>query len=402
MTESIRAAFSGEKVLILGGTGFIGGRLVERLVLECHAQVRVMVRNFARAARIARFPVEMIPGDVMNQKDVMRAASGCAVVFYCVYIFQESEKKEREANLTATENVIQASMRAGVKRVVYLSSQMAYGLPPDGDLDETAPRRACKVFGSYSAVKMETEKMVFDYVHKKKLAVSVLQPTAVYGPYARGWTSSIFQMLKTHRLLLVNGGNGLCNAVYIDDAVHAILLAATKTTAVGEAFLVSANRPITWKDFFSRFEQILGESSTVDVTVRQAETFYRRQNRRQGVLTVAWRLVRENPEIRRQIRDSREAACALHLIKQKLPDRVQQALLGRVKSHGTERVDTALKHSRKPILPIDPPLIRFYASRVRIRIDKAKKQLGYQPVYDFEAGMRLTEQWARWANLAGR
>ena len=52
--------FSGKPVLITGGTGFIGGRLIERLVLEGNADVRVLVRNFASVSRVARFPVEMV------------------------------------------------------------------------------------------------------------------------------------------------------------------------------------------------------------------------------------------------------------------------------------------------------------------------------------------------------
>lgn len=58
----------------------------------------------------------------------------------------------------------------------------------------------------------------------------------------------------------------------------------------------------------------------------------------------------------------------------------------------------ALKEE-KPSRPMNPQVVRFYAAKTRVRIDKAKRMLGYQPVFDFESGMRLTEQWARWANL---
>ena len=50
---SVQSDLTGKRVLVTGGTGFIGGRLVERLVLDCGASVRVLVRNFARACRIA-------------------------------------------------------------------------------------------------------------------------------------------------------------------------------------------------------------------------------------------------------------------------------------------------------------------------------------------------------------
>jgi len=75
----------GKQVLVTGGTGFIGGRLVEKLVLECDAKVRVLVRNFAHSASIARFPLEIIQGDVTDTEAVRRAADGCDVIFHCAY-----------------------------------------------------------------------------------------------------------------------------------------------------------------------------------------------------------------------------------------------------------------------------------------------------------------------------
>ena len=52
-----------------------------------------------------------------------------------------------------------------------------------------------------------------------------------------------------------------------------------------------------------------------------------------------------------------------------------------------------------PIHPLSPQMIGFFRARTRVRIDKAKRLLGYRPAFDFETGMDLTERWARWANL---
>ena len=74
---------TGKKIFITGATGFIGGRLAERLVLEHGLQVRALVRNFARASRLARIPVEMVGGDVLDFNSFGQAIRGCEVVFHC-------------------------------------------------------------------------------------------------------------------------------------------------------------------------------------------------------------------------------------------------------------------------------------------------------------------------------
>ncbi len=82
---------SGKQVLVTGATGFIGGRLVEKLVLEQHANVRVLVRDFSHASRIARFDLEMMRGDITDSSAVTEATKGCEVIFHCAYGFKGSQ-----------------------------------------------------------------------------------------------------------------------------------------------------------------------------------------------------------------------------------------------------------------------------------------------------------------------
>ena len=136
-------ALNASTVLVTGATGFIGGRLVERLILEEGARVRVLLRDFAHAPRVARFPVEMIGGSVTDLDAVDRAAAGCDVIVHCAFGNSGTPEEKRAATIAGTEAVAEAARRAGVKRLVHLSTISVYGLPGDGDLDETAPRRFC-------------------------------------------------------------------------------------------------------------------------------------------------------------------------------------------------------------------------------------------------------------------
>ncbi len=392
MMESFN--FSGKRVLVTGGTGFIGGRLVERLVLECNADVRVLVRNFANASRIARFPVEMVHGNVTESTDVAAAVDGCDIVFHCAWEVQDSESMERRINVEGTGNVLKAALQAGVKRVVHLSTVLAYGATPDGDFDETTSRNPDNTYGKSN---LETERLAVSYTEKQGLPVSVLQPTIVYGPYGRAWTVGVLNQLKRGKVILVNGGDGLCNVVYIDDMVSAILLAAVKAEANGEIFLISGERPVTWKEFYGRYEQILGFSSTVSMTAAEAEAYYTRKFRKGRLFKEAFSILREEGSVRQRVLETREVNAVMKIARQLLPKQVKQTLRGRISNNGRHRPQ-GMAGDKKPILPLHPSIIKVNAAKSRACIDKAKRLLGYQPAFDFESGMRLTEQWARWAN----
>ena len=395
---------SGRRVLITGGTGFIGGRLVERLMLEHQANVRVLVRNFARATRIARFPIEMVHGDITSPGDVERAVDGCDLVFHCAALGSRGSREVRHrANVEGTRNVLEAALQAGVDRVVHLSSLTVYGNPPDGDLDETAPRRYSS--NIYSDTKLDGEKVAFEYARDHGLPVAILQPTIVYGPYGAYWTVYTLRRLKTERVILVNGGDGFCNPVYIDDVINAMLLAAVRDEAIGEAFLISGEEPVTWRDFFERYARMIGSAEMVNMSADEILKAYRAQKRgrKKGVLRETLCILRETPSVRRRLLQTSEGAMLRRVAKSLVPPRLQESLgkwlRRQVRSDAEmDRKATASK-TEKPVHLMSPEAMQLYVPKISVRIEKAKRLLGYQPAFDLESGMELTEQWAKWANL---
>ena len=389
------------KVLVTGASGFIGGRLVERLVRQ-GAEVRVLVRNPASAARLARFPLTFHLGDVTNTADLDKAMQRCDRVFHCAYGTTGSQKRRAWVNRVGTERTLEAAHRAGVERVVYLSTLMVYGQTADGDLDETAPRRR---FGNaYSDSKLDAEGIALQYSRSGRVPVTVLQPTAVYGPYGGVWTVQPIETLKTGRVILVNGGDGLANAVYVDDLVSAMLLAAEKDAAVGEAFLISGPEAVTWRELYGRFARMLGDgpertvSLLVEMTAEEALAHYKKHQRETSRFHQEFlRTFKQDRGFRDRLMATRELRALRELASSVLPEGLQDRIKGKISGGGgrpVAPVDMGL-----PIHPLTPQMIGFFAAKTRVRIDKARRLLGYGPAFSLERGMELTEQWACWANL---
>lgn len=385
-----------------GGTGFVGSRLVERLVVECGANVRVLVRNFANAVRIARFPIEMVAGDVLDERVVERTCSGCNVVFHCVYGNTGDHKTQRAVTVNGTKNVLDAASSAKVERLVYLSTLYVYGIPPDGYLDEHAPRRYSG--GYYADSKLDAEKIVCRYQQAGAPIVN-LQPTIIYGPFGPLWTIDVLETLKRRGVILIDGSEGFCNLVYIDDVVDALLLAATNDKALGETFLISGSSPVTWKDFYGSYERMLGTSRTVSMSQEEALAYYARKQREERLLAQLARVLREEQQLRERLLQTPEMMVTLRAIRSLLPQKLWRTLKGRVKGEEVE-VWTKLqnanaKNEGRPLdpAPLHPRDVQLRGAKAVVRIDKAQQLLGYHPKFDLSAGMRLTERWARWANL---
>lgn len=399
------SVLKGKKVLVTGATGFIGGRLVERLVLEHGANVRALVRNFKNASRIARFPVEMIGGDILDKEVVSNAVEGCEIIFHCAYDFTGSAINKKEVSIKGTENICKAALTHKVKRLVHVSTISVYGSTPDGDLDENSHKQPSE--DVYVKTKLAAEGLVLDYHKKNGLPVSVLQPTIVYGPYSRPWTITPSKQLKTGRVVLVNNGDGLCNDVYIDDVVDAMFLAAVKEEAVGEIFLISDAEPVTWRDFYGAFENVLEQTSTLSMSDKEIRDamFGKGKGNNQGKQKAPGSLkqlllVIGDLQVREKLLKVSALGKMRDITSKKIPWVFEyiKSILGI--SHEVEMSSARPNASAKPIyMPTDMTRLELFCSRTRVHIDKAHRLLGYEPKYNFKKGMSITAEFLKWSNL---
>jgi nucleoside-diphosphate-sugar epimerase len=134
----------------------------------------------------------------------------------------------------------------------------------------------------------------------------------------------------------------------------------------------------------------------VAMTRDEALAYWRQaQKQRPRALGEALRILKQERGVRERIERTREGLWLREMASAVLPESWQQRIKGRLGGGGLP----AASDRELPIHPLSPEMIAFFRARTRVRIDKAKRLLGYAPAFDFAAGMDLTERWARWANL---
>lgn len=239
-----------QKILVTGTSGFVGGRIVELLHLTQFGAVRAGVRNWSSAARIVRFPVEVVLCDIMEPESIAEAMKDVTAVVHCAY------SDSREVIVEGTRHMLSAALAQGVERFVFLSTAEVYGSQAHGEIDETAPY--VYTGGEYGDSKIDAEKLCFEYVGKG-LPVTILRPSIIYGPFGKSWTINTAKRLQSGNWGVFDKfGNGICNLIYVDDLVMAIFQALSNPKAVGEAFNIVGPERLTWNQYFERFNDALG------------------------------------------------------------------------------------------------------------------------------------------------
>ena len=212
--------------------------------------------------------------------------------------------------------------------------------------------------------------------------------------------AEILDEMRTGRLILVNGGSGICNAVYVDDVVTALLLAATTERAAGRADPgLGPGAPDVGASSSAAFERMLGRSATVrPVGGGGARALGTARADAPG----SWRrrcdVPRGSASVRKRLLGTREA----HAGATRPPARLAPRLLRSAEQWTETPAKPARAGERRShVSPSRPWVVRYLAKRARVRIDKATEASRLRAGVRSRAGMRLTEAWARWAGLLG-
>jgi len=381
------------KILVTGATGFIGSRLCELLSLEHRIPYRALVRNFSRAARIARLDAELVAGDMGDIESLARAVEGCDVVFNLAHAEDSTAEKE-------TAQLIEVCARAKVRRVVHMSSMAVHGPSPKPAVLTESTATIERWNEGYSDAKAAAEGLMMAAARRGTLATVALRPTIVYGPYSF-FVTPIVQDARRGVVSLIDGGRGVCNAVYVDDVCDAVMAALDRDDVVGSAFLVNGDTRLTWKDFISAFADLVeGEKQVYDHSLDEISAHWAsKRPRKRDSITAAVRLAASPafhaqlatiPPVGQLIRGAKE------LVSRRITAERKMMLKSRLQGRGG---GGAPEPDAPPVKMPNPGRVVREAYRSWIANDLAKAKLGWAPAHSFELGARRTGEWLRFARF---
>ena len=246
-----------DAAFVTGGSGFIGGRLIERLVSEGRP-VRALARSDAAARRVAELGAGPVRGDIVDRGSLDGAATGAAVAFHLAAHLGEWGAWEdfERGNVEGTRNVLAACAEAGVRRFVHCGTEAALMAgEPLVRVDESAPLRPDSR-APYPATKAKAERAVRE-ADREGFETVVLRPRFVWG---RGDTTLLPEMIETveaGKWAWVGGGRNVTDTAHVDNVVEGLLLAAEKGRG-GEAYFVTDGEPVVFREFVTALLQTQG------------------------------------------------------------------------------------------------------------------------------------------------
>ncbi len=312
------------KVFITGASGFIGRTIAARL--------RARGDEVSGVDFVADTEANVVAGDITEPGAWQDHAQGCDLIIHTAAIVSNAEGMDAQwrVNTVGTRYALDAAVRGGATRFLYLSSVRAFSDTgfPDG-VTEAWPVRPDG--NPYVDTKIACEQVVLQAHAAGEIAVTIVRPGDVYGPGSRPWTIIPVQKIKQKQFVLPAMGNGIFSPVYVDDLVDGIILAAEHPDAAGQVFTISGGIGVPCKEFFGHYYRMLGKRGPVVVPTAAAVAAT-------GAFATAAGLARQKTEI-------------------------------------------------------NPISVRYFTRTGTYSIDKTRRVLGYEPKINLAEGMFRTQQW---------
>ena len=250
-----------KKILITGGSGFIGKSLVQTILRQADVWLNLALRSGCDAyASVDKVTVFQIKG-LDATTDWSAAVSECDLV---IHIAARAHMPSRDAsqnmlyqqiNTDATLNLARQAAAAKVKRFIFLSSIKVNG--EGGDCIRYRPEDRPNPVGAYAVSKFKAEQGLLDMGHNGDLEVVILRPTLVYGPGVKGNFGNLLYWVRRGLPLPFKYINNKRNFVSIYNLIDVILLCIDNHKAINEVFLVSDGEDVSIAELVQHMAQMM-------------------------------------------------------------------------------------------------------------------------------------------------
>jgi len=242
---------AGRSAFVTGGSGFIGGRLVRRLVGDGW-RVRALARSARSATTVNRLGAEAVSGDLEDAASMAAGATGCAVAFHlAAHLGQWGARADFErGNVEGTRNALEGCRRARVRRFVHCSTEaVLLAGDPLVNVDETAPRRPDSK-AHYPATKARAEEVVLA-ANGEGFETVVLRPRLVWGTGDTTLLPELLAAVEAGRFAWIGGGRHLTSTTHVENVAEGLVLAAERGRP-GEVYFVTDGDPVVFREFMSQ------------------------------------------------------------------------------------------------------------------------------------------------------
>jgi predicted dehydrogenase/nucleoside-diphosphate-sugar epimerase len=250
-SPAVAAAAKPAKVLVIGGTGFIGKRLVRALLAAGHG-VRVLSRSRATAAyELEGLPVEVAEGALHDARAVTSAMQGIEVAYHLGKATGQRWEEYLEQDVEPTRVVAQCALDSGVRRFIYTGTIDSYDSARDGAvIDGNTPLDPrIDIRNHYARSKAVCESVLLEMHRSKKLPLVIFRPGIVIGegcPPAH-WGVGMFH--SDSRVQYWGDGNNKLPLVLVDDVASALVLALDAPNIEGRSFLLTDEPLLTAREY---------------------------------------------------------------------------------------------------------------------------------------------------------
>ena len=232
--------------MVLGGTGFIGCHLVERLAKNGF-NVVAPVRKESKNKTLPIGSVQMVEAELLRSGSLDGLMEGVDTVFHLAAIrgsgWSVSDEEVYRINVGITKNVMESAVSRAVKHFIYVSSVSVYGHPSNVLVGEEYP---CSPVTRYGETKYESEKVLEEFHKKNNVLSTIIRPVITYGPGdSWGMAAKLISLINSNRYLTVGDGENRVHLISINDLIDGLMLVLNNSAIWGRTYIFAGEEPIT-------------------------------------------------------------------------------------------------------------------------------------------------------------